>query len=1065
MNLDGNSSLRRTCNLSFACNYETSFTDYYWTMNTKFKLLFGLKNYINLNYPEIIWFKLGTYVITSFSYNYSTSGMSISISGKDKMCLINGDVGGEIYASVDFGTREEIDSTTGTRELVDINIEDIIREAVHEYGHEPWENIIIRDLPKYGLFLLEWTGDTPIYVLIPTDGSDEAIQAYINGDIDVYVVDDAEEKPISELESYLTTNELTLVDKTSYTVIKTDSSSEMSYQVCRILPGQSAGYDVTELTYPRNGEESGLITSVGDSVTSVLDKIIDFLGNYEYFFNVDGQFIFQKKDKWVDTNWNSNDFDATGMGNDYTLISILNTSWMFEGSELVTDFNNSPNIGNIKNDFTIWGERENGDTTIPIHMRYAVDKKPVFYKSVSYTAAELTAFKKLHPEFINMDTSSDWPSYIYCTEDCPDSYIPVGAEVRREDWRELIYQMALDYRRFNHFDTFNARVLQANTVPNGTGGQDVLYPKGITGYEQYYVDLEGFWRYLYRPEYDEGTTLGYSIKNGNELDTTKKIQIRDHWSNKDDIDPNGEYNQYYVTYYTSSGIDVPLLVENPKQINPEVFLQKGAMVYENCIGHNEWVGNLPQWWDYGPIHKALEGYNNGQTFYQDNGSNLTYAYDINNNLVDDLTSEIRTEKYNLLLNYREDRTLAQLQAVASLFPLTDENNDFEIYNSFTVYKVEDEYYIFDRLSSRDGFTDEYYINFRLRRIQIPLFSGLKQYDDNEFVYRIYVYDSQIIHSKVGILKTLPSTFTYSDFKNPTNYVNRVPSEEYGMESETCLYHSFITNPFYNFEFTDPFDKSSIYLSKTENSYIDLSEEKNQVKQLMIYNADNYQNYYTYIAVDKKGVPILDDYDDYTFIHSPIAYYQETYTYNNGQDQSVDNNWNVLKNESPELLIFWFDFLDSQTSEIGKYGVNNVMDRSKASNESNVKAIYYRDSLNIVWERTSNTSERYKKLIDYTRSGYNIMQCGDWIYDYFRVANCGKSCKDVLDEWLQAYTQANESVSISCIPIYTLEPNNRITIHDDNVKINGEYIINSISIPLTYNGTMSINATKAVDKLY
>ena len=540
VNLDGASSLRRTSNLTFTCNYDTIITDYYWTLNSKYKLMLGLKNTINSDYPEIIWFKLGTYVITSFSYNYSTSGMSISISGKDKMCLINGDVSGAIYASVDFGTREEIDSTTGVKKLVDINIEDIIREAVHEYGHEPWENIIIKDLPKYGLFLLEWEGDTPLYALIPVTGIDEASQVFINEDQEVYENGVGPSIPISEVPHFLSTNELTLIDKTYYTQITLGEGSPNSYYVCKINPGQTAGYDVTELTYPRNGEESGLITSVGDSVTSVLDKIVDFLGNYEYFFNTDGQFIFQKKDKWIDTNWNSNDFSTSGMGNDYNLTSYLNTTWMFEGSNLITSFDNSPNIGNIKNDFTIWGEREKGETTIPLHMRYAVDKKPVFYKSVSYTSEELQAFKELYPDLINMDTNQDWPSYIYYTEDCPEEYIPVGTEaVRKEDWRELIYQMALDYRRFNHFDTFNARILQANTVPNGTGGYDVLYPKGITGYEQYYVDLEGFWRYLYRPEWDNPIieTSGFSLKTTKELaGTTDPIYSKERWDESEEID-------------------------------------------------------------------------------------------------------------------------------------------------------------------------------------------------------------------------------------------------------------------------------------------------------------------------------------------------------------------------------------------------------------------------------------------------------------------------------------------------------------------------------------------------
>jgi len=71
----------------------------------------------------------------------------------------------------------------------------------------------------------------------------------------------------------------------------------------------------------------------------------------------------------------------------------------------------------------------------------------------------------------------------------------------------------------------------------------------------------------------------------------------------------------------------------------------------------------------------------------------------------------------------------------------------------------------------------------------------------------------------------------------------------------------------------------------------------------------------------------------------------------------------LIEESPELLLFWFDFLDSQTSEIGKYGANNIMDRSKANNDSKVKAIYYRDTLNIVYQRLAGQTKKYDMLID------------------------------------------------------------------------------------------------------
>ena len=58
----------------------------------------------------------------------------------------------------------------------------------------------------------------------------------------------------------------------------------------------------------------------------------------------------------------------------------------------------------------------------------------------------------------------------------------------------------------------------------------------------------------------------------------------------------------------------------------------------------------------------------------------------------------------------------------------------------------------------------------------------------------------------------------------------------------------------------------------------------------------------------------------------------------------------------------------------------------------------------------------------------------------------------------------ESVTIQAVPIYHLEPNTRIFVRDDQSKINGEYIVSKISLPLAYNGTMSITATKAPERL-
>jgi hypothetical protein len=35
-----------------------------------------------------------------------------------------------------------------------------------------------------------------------------------------------------------------------------------------------------------------LVASPGESITSILDKIKNMLGDYEYFYDIDGRFVF-----------------------------------------------------------------------------------------------------------------------------------------------------------------------------------------------------------------------------------------------------------------------------------------------------------------------------------------------------------------------------------------------------------------------------------------------------------------------------------------------------------------------------------------------------------------------------------------------------------------------------------------------------------------------------------------------------------------------------------------------------------------------------------------------------
>ena len=97
INIDGSSAVRRTCSLTMITS-NVNINDYLWGLQSKFKLEVGLENYINSNYPEIIWFPQGIYVLNTFNTSLTVNNCTINLSGKDKMCLLNGDISGGLHS-------------------------------------------------------------------------------------------------------------------------------------------------------------------------------------------------------------------------------------------------------------------------------------------------------------------------------------------------------------------------------------------------------------------------------------------------------------------------------------------------------------------------------------------------------------------------------------------------------------------------------------------------------------------------------------------------------------------------------------------------------------------------------------------------------------------------------------------------------------------------------------------------------------------------------------------------------------------------------------------------------
>ena len=393
------------------------------------------------------------------------------------MCLLNGDLGGSLPASIDFGVEEFFDKENNITTYRDIPIKEIIREMLHAYGQEHYHNILINDLDETAVELLEYKGDTPIYLLNQRVQEENGIYSSIgftnfclNPEMKCVNVATKEEITLGTIPVYDNLVEIDPNLSITPTIVKFEKANTY-YSIAELKTGQAAGYRPTELTYA--GE---LISRIGESITSILDKIKTMLGEYEYFYDLDGRFVFQRKKTYVNMSWNNIQKTEDEIYTENAAYSS-SYSYFFGDGKLIQSFQNTPNLNNLKNDFAVWGTRETiSGTKIPIHYRYAIDKKPYEYTTVEIEEKDVKGHNALYPNAkLKIQNSKKYT-------------------IEEYDWREILYQMARDHQLYGQLDNFLLKVAAANKE---------IYPTGETGYEQYYIDMFSFWRELYNPGAEE----------------------------------------------------------------------------------------------------------------------------------------------------------------------------------------------------------------------------------------------------------------------------------------------------------------------------------------------------------------------------------------------------------------------------------------------------------------------------------------------------------------------------------------------------------------------------------
>ena len=461
---NGASAVRRTLSLSMIAKPEIANIenlDNEIAINKKVKVYIG-----RLVENEIMWFNCGFYVISSASVNQSTSGWTISISGKDKMALLDGTAGGTLPTAVTFHEIFE-DLGDGNYKIDYPTIYQIIQEAVNHYGEIPLHDIIINDLEKVAKVLIKYIGGKPIYF-----AENYASFAY---------AEDA-------------------VHTQKYTY------------------GQDVGYEFTAFTYP--GE---LVLAAGATVVNLLEKICQILGNYEYFFDLDGRFIFQEKKNYLNTVSPI----AYLVPQDYIQSYSTEAAYEIKDSDTLVSLTRSPRYEDIKNDFVVWGKNASG---VDIHYRLVIDEKPVLNKCKKYMWSVV-------------NDMGDVINYLYTDTNTKPAEAKELVASPCEEWREEIYRNALER--------------QAQVQPT----------------EPYDAEMLAFWRLLYNPDNKDWVYADYPEYNHWNPNVREDPASLVFWI--DFIDTTSEVGKYAVSQIgrrmkVVNNDNIKILFA--KQIPPIVFI-------------------------------------------------------------------------------------------------------------------------------------------------------------------------------------------------------------------------------------------------------------------------------------------------------------------------------------------------------------------------------------------------------------------------------------------------------------------------------------------------------------
>ena len=1010
ISFSGDSAVQRSGSISCSVNafdYDAASIKADYSINKKVFVEIGVVNDTDYwkDYP-ILWFPQGVFLISSFNLSIEPgSPMTLSIGLQDKMALLDGTVGGTYPVTVTFDSMDE-QADNGKVYSKKTPIYSIIQELVNHYGNIPLEKIIIEDIGvdsargNKSRLLYQWN-----------DSSTKLILYQLEGDSwNVTIEDDLE------------TAGLILDEKTKTVTYKKDDGTTISGQCYIFSEGDYIGYEYTNLTYT-----SELTGSSGDTAANTLATIANYLGNYQFFFDVYGNFRFReiRNYKYVDPPI------VTDMTEDNYLGSYLSTGSVhkFTDSVNIYSYEEAPQYNNIKNDYYVIGEKNSDSTNMQIMYHVAFDDKPEInengYKNLLiYKEPSGTMITCGFPELVRA-TAETGGSYSYQNTDTQSEQITSDAS-NNDTYNAVEYTYSFSTAKYKN----------EQVTVSDKSATDVLPIYGLQN--RIYGVLDYPTKYKFNNTIEDLSQL--ISKWG---DAAKKI--------------------------TSESNDI----FNLKINGVDSIYSIGHQLFDKLVSRFADLASVDDTSNT-PCLIASEIIKK----YDDDfiSTNASDEYSLIQKYAKNYTYDIRSTRTTYSTDTDVENELSNLTALLDDLSLLSEVYQY-MYTGFTnngltVYAEEIQTYINNFINARI----DYYTNLKQYAEGFLTISNVTGYStyftqsatyttlephfyywNNEWVeldwYRYFNYDTS---DSENIL--VP--YDYIDFTQPLldSYNGKTP--RMALDGENCNYDIYVT-----------------YAKANDLSYCEKWETDKEYYHQYISNDWRTELLLRGLYNEKIGV-------DTGWYYSELkAWWPFTYDILNNcfpweyEKQKSDSAYDpddLSRNTTTEVEGYYFlDFIESNSPTLGQYNIDNIGRRTLVVNDTEVNCLFSPVSPDFVYYNTSNIASYYlnddkvaEKIAEIREAAGStpVIQMPDRYWEKITTAITKNGAYDIMLNYIHNYTVYQNTISISTPPTYYLMPSERVTVENKSTNTYGDYMVNGISYTFGQYSQCSITLSPAADKI-